>query len=138
MMQDNLSQTKMNQEQMKTVICLAIEQLKEKNRYDCTTDDLVSQYEDNVLTYWKIYLGMNALLVAILFICMGYVLAIQNSSFLGIVFVGILWEGFVLYKAMRQYAYCQTIAACLKIILVESPDLLNAHSIQRILYENGR
>lgn len=43
MMQDNLSQTKMNQEQMKTVICLAIEQLKEKNRYDCTTDDLVSR-----------------------------------------------------------------------------------------------
>ena len=127
MMQDNLSQTKMNQEQMKTVICLAIEQLKEKNRYDCTTDDLVSQYE-----------GMIALLVAILFICMVYVLAIQNSLFLGIVFVGILWEGFVLYKAMRQYAYCQTIAACLKIILVESPNLLNAHSIQRILYENGR
>lgn len=30
MMQDNLSQTKMNQEQMKTVICLAIEQLKRK------------------------------------------------------------------------------------------------------------
>ena len=133
----NFSKMCMDQSQMEDVVACAIEQLTEKNRYDCYRDDLRSQYDDNVTTYWYMFVGFNGILLVALLVCIGYLLAREYWWSFYIFLGGSIIEFIVLYRGLRQLSSCIAISKCLSVIAYEKPNLLQYSYIRKLMKENG-
>ena len=134
----SFSKMVMDYSQMEEVLKIAIQQLKEKNSYDYLRDDLKSQYDDNVIFYWTMFVGINALVFMSILISIGYVWAFAYWRSLFIFICSAFVEFIVLYRGFRQLSECIAISKCLSIISYERPDLFRSELLQNLTNENDK
>lgn len=128
----------MDYSQMEEVLTIAIQQLKEKNSYDYMRDDLKSQYDDNVIFYWSMFVAGNALVLISILISIGYVWALTYWKSLFVFVCSAFVELIVLYRGLRQLSECIAISKCLSIISYERPDLFQSKLLQNLTSENDK
>ncbi len=128
----SFSKMVMDYSQMEEVLKLAIQQLKEKNSYDCLRDDLKSQYDDNVIFYWSMFVGGNAFVFISILIGIGYVWAFMYWRSLFIFVCSAFVELLVLYRGLHQLSECIAISKCLNVIRYERPELFQSTFLQNL------
>lgn len=127
----------MTDDQMVDVVETAIEELLEKNTYDCHTDDLLTLYNDNVHFHWQAMMVIHVFFICIpLLVLLGYDWGAGKMSFFYILLSIIPFEGWFVYRIFLEFSKSKTIVQCLTIIKNEHPDLIKGIYFQRFANKN--